>query len=1632
MSDDTHRAQLERRVVAVVAEQLGRPAEEITGDTGFLDLGADSLLLVSLTRHLERETGVRVSMRELFSDADTPARLARLVADRATGTTSPEAAPTAPTTTTAPAAPVTAPPTTPPAPPAAPADVPPPPPPAVPAATGLPTTTPTRLLAGIAELVARDTERPGTDPAVAAAQVRLLGRIADLVAGGLDEPSPTPPATPTGRDTDGDGDGDGDGDEYIEDGEHTGPDFSVYFFGDYPRDEAADEKYRFIVDATRFADRHGFHAAWLPERHFHSFGGLFPNPSVLAAALARETSRIRLHAGSVVLPLHQTVRVAEEWSVVDNLSGGRAGICVASGWHANDFALFPERYGRHRDSMYEQLDDLRRLWRGEAITATSGSGDDIDIRLYPRPIQQMPPLYAAVVGNPDSYRLAAEAGIGIVTNLMTQSIPQLAERVRSYRQARADAGLDPAGGRVVVLLHTYLGDDEATVRRQALGPFTRYMRSSLGLLGQAVNSLGMSIDVATTPEEDMEFLLEQAFQRYCESRALIGTVDGCSHIVDQLIDAGVDEIAAFLDFGLDPADAVAGLPHLDRLRRRFRNARTAPATTATAPAPRSEATPLPPAPAAPPEPDSAPLTYAQERFWLAEQLFPEESTYNEVRAVRLRGELDAAALEDALRSLARRHVTLRSTIRLRDGSPVQVAGDGSAIRMPVIDHTGESETDVVARTMAAESAHRFDVAQGPLFRPRLLRFAPDHHVLFLNAHHAVIDTVSGYILAAEVSELYRAHIAGEDPRLPELPVDYFTHARRQRLDADHTTDLAYWARTLAGDLPVLALPTDRPRPAVLAPTGASVVGYLPKDLSEQAREFSRRHRSTMFMTLLTGFAAALSRITGQREAVIGAALADRPGETERLIGAMLNTVPLRITSDPDENFTDLLERVRDTTMDAYQHGGVPFERILDTVRPPRDTSRTPLFQVLVVFENEEVFDLNLPGVEATVLDAVPDRAIYDLTLYLGNLPDGVRVHAEYNTRLFDETTVHRFIRQFESVLRHALDRPEAPLRAVTALPEPDRAVLDGWQTGPPAAPDGPPPWRHVARHATEQPDLLAMETAETALSYHDLDVLADALAERLAPLGEQPVVAMRLPRGPALLVAQLAVFRRGGVCLPIDHSQPAERMRVMLLDGGATVLLTDADTPAPDGVATWRLDEFGRPTHPTDAPEPTPVPGLASDTAFLLFTSGSTGRPKPVPIAHHAVDNVCQWYIGRTGLTTGTRTTTTGSLGFDLSIMEIWSALTAGATLVVPTEEARHDPVAMTRWLTEQRIEVVWLPTVLAEGVVSLPESDRLPTRVITTAGSALRVAPRPTAPFALVNGYGPAEATILATHATVPPGAEVIPIGRPLPGYRVRLLDEDGEQVSPGVTGELYIGGTGVTSGYLNRPELTAERFTTTTAGELLYRTGDLARWNHRGELEFLGRNDDQVQIRGYRVEPGEVAAALRALPGIDDAAVLGEGDPPELVAHVATADPVEPRTLIERLRRRLPDHMIPRRFAFLPRLPLNPNGKLDRTRLPEAAAPELAPRREPTGRETEVITLWRAELDIAHIDPETSFFDLGGDSLAAARLVAKIRHTTGDPYPLLDFFRAPTVAAMAARLGDAAPRPETTAGTGRVRGSV
>ncbi|MEH1015031.1 MupA/Atu3671 family FMN-dependent luciferase-like monooxygenase [Micromonospora sp. CPCC 206060] len=1699
------------RVCELTAERLGLLASSVDPDRSFFDLGADSLLLITMSRQIDREFGVRVPVRDLFGAVDTPRRLADVVT-RAQPADEPSTARPAepphkvdpprqnePSHQVDPPQQIQAPQhidppqrVGPPQQIQAPQDVDPsqqdgPPRPVdVPRQIGTPTVAARVDAAGGAAvpptgagvgIPAAGSTVGGGRPAsseltgiihrqldLMQQQLTLLGTTGAVPAGPV-PPAPAGPAQrvpvidtgPAASPTTATGDAPDSGtsranrtdrnnktDRNTETGRDSA-DFSLYFFGDYP-DQDNNDKYGVLLDAVQFADEHAFHAVWLPERHFHSFGGIFPNPAVLAAALATRTRRIRLNAGSVVLPLHHPVRVAEEWSMVDNLSGGRVGLGCAPGWHANDFVFFPEHYGRHKQVMYEHLATVRRLWRGEAVAARAGNGEPTEVRLFPRPIQSTPPAFTAIVGNPESYREAARNDVGVVTNLMTQDVAQLAANIALYRRTRAEHGLDPAAGRITVLLHTYLGDDLDRVRAEAFEPFHRYLRSSLGLLGQVTNSLGMTIDLAGTPDEDVRFVLSQAYARYCAERALIGTPQSCREVVTAVLDTGVDEIACFVDFGL-PADAVrAGLPYIDAVRRatphRHPAAATPPAAAdapaATTPGTAATATPTAPGTAATATPTApgtaaaaaggtardevAPLSAAQRRLWITAQLDPNSPAYNEAAAVRLTGPLDVPALHGALQDVVDRHAALRTVYREIDGVPHQVVRATVPVECPVLDRTGrdedEDEDEAVREVMARESRRRFDLTAGPVFAFTLLRFAPTRHVLVLSFHHLATDGGSYAILTREVSEYYRARVDHRAPALPALTTSYPQLARDDRVRGDgREKALRYWLHQLDPPPPTLVLPSDLPRPAVPSATGRSLFRQLPAELTRRIELFSRAERVTAFTTLLSAFGVVLSRFGGGHgDLVVGTGMSGRDDRSADLVGFFINTVPLRLDLHGDPTFRELVARVQATAADGYEHADLPFDELVAALAPVREPGRNPLFDVVVEYERGAAFSFDLPGVTAELLPVGLDKAPADLMVYLSH-DDAVDVHIEYRTEILDPTTVERLVDHLHRFLDAATRSPQSSLTVLTdRLDHPGDGLC-----GPVTPPTGDRLHDLFLRQAAVTPDAVAVVAGPDRWTYRELRERADGLARRVAAEGVGPddIVAVLLPRRPELIAAQLGVLMAGAAFLPLDPDTPPARLTGLLADSGARLVLTGTEIATPDGVTRLLVDEAG----PDGLPAPTAVPG-PEHLAWCVYTSGSTGRPKGVAVPHRAAVNAVTWHVATLGLTGGDVVGHLLGLGFDANLAEIHPALAAGATVALVPADRRADPDRLAAWWSAQGVTVALLPAPLAELVFALRSRPATLPRTLMVGGSQLRRRPPADFPATVVNAYGPTENAIVSTAGRVPPdGTGPVHIGGPVDNVRLYVLDAGGRPVPPGAVGELHVAGRSLARGYLGRPAESAAAFRpepfSGVPGALMYATGDRVRLRGDGTVEFLGRTDDQVKIAGNRVEPGEAAAVLVRLDGVRQAVVIARqdrGPEPYLTAYVVPTDDAEPAAVLRarltgELTGRLPGYLVPRAWVFLDALPTGETGKVDPARLP-APEPDGGDQVPQPGLERLVHDAWCAELGVGRVPLEDGFFATGGHSLGAVRLANRLTDLLGTEVGVDRVLRAPGVRALAASL--------------------
>ncbi|WJE01554.1 non-ribosomal peptide synthase/polyketide synthase [Streptomyces antimycoticus] len=1018
-----------------------------------------------------------------------------------------------------------------------------------------------------------------------------------------------------------------------------------------------------------------------------------------------------------------------------------------------------------------------------------------------------------------------------------------------------------------------------------------------------------------------------------------------------------------------------------------------------------------------------PLSYPQQRLWFLDSFAPDSAEYITPLALRMRGALDVDALGAALTALVARHESLRTTFDAVDGRGVQIVHDPWEIRLEPYDLShlpADGREAELAELLAYERARPFDLRRGPLLRAGLIRLGAQEHVLSLTLHHIITDGWSTGVLTGDLRELYRAALSGEPAALPPLPVHYADFAAWQRAEltaprADE--ELAYWTRQLAG-VPPLELPTDRPRPAVRTKHGATVEFTVPAEVSLRLKEFGHRRGTTLFMTLVAASQILLARLSGGRDIAVGTVTSgrERP-EVERLIGFFVNTLVLRSTVDPQARFGDFLAEVRGTVLDAFAHQAVPFERVVDEVRPVRDTSRTPLFQAMVVLQNAPGRALELPGLELADVELETDTAAFDLTFEFAEAEGGV-LHGliGYSTDLFDASTVERIGTALRALLAGIAEDPRRPVGALPlTTPAELRRTLVEWNDTRREV--DPATLRELfERQAAVSPDATAVRYGKGDLTFAELETAANRLAHRLIGQGVGPerLVALVLPRSVEMLVAQLAVAKAGGAFLPVDPGYPEERVAFMLRDAAPSVVLDDA-------ASVWAEE---------GPAGPPPGRGLTPDhPAYVIYTSGSTGVPKAVVVTHAGLASFSAAAAAHYDVRAGDRVLQFSSPSFDASVLELCVSLPRGAALVIG-EEGPLLGERLAEVLGGQRITHALIPPAALATVPEAAWRAGLPDlRTLIVGGDACsaELVDRWAPGRRLVNSYGPTEATVVSTWSgPLAAGSGAPPIGRPIPNARVYVLDEALRPVPVGVAGELYVAGGGLARGYLGRPGLTAARFVADPfgpAGGRMYRTGDVVRWTGDGELRFLGRADDQVKVRGFRIELGEVESALRRGPQVREAVVAVRETAPtpeqpfggkRLVGYVVPAPGASPTaaSLRDALGRTLPSHMVPSAFATLDALPLTAHGKVDRRALPDpdpapvtSGAGHVAPR---TPMERRIADIWADVLGLERVGVEDNFFDLGGDSILSIQVVSRARQA-GLRLTTKDLFAHQSVAALA-----------------------
>jgi amino acid adenylation domain-containing protein len=1043
--------------------------------------------------------------------------------------------------------------------------------------------------------------------------------------------------------------------------------------------------------------------------------------------------------------------------------------------------------------------------------------------------------------------------------------------------------------------------------------------------------------------------------------------------------------------------------------------------------------------------EEIPLSFNQQQFWLLEQVSPNRATYNVSTGLQIDGPLDVEKLQRAIDRIVDRHEILRTNIVTTHDSAAQIVSPALSIPVRMTDLSmlqDEPATSQRAAIVNEERNHFFDLANGPLMRVRLLKFSDQQHELLFTLHHIICDGWSMNVLLRELTQLYLKNL--DTSVLPQLSIQYADFAVWQRRWIEDETierQLKYWQEQLADAPSALELPTDYERPPVRTYEAGCVSAKLPDELTESLKAFSRKQNVTLFTTLLAAFQTLLFRYSGQDDVVVGTPVAGRTMlESENLIGAFVNTVALRADLSGSPAFQDVLARVRQTMIDAFSHQELPFARVVEALNPERRANRSPIFQVMFSFQNVPAPELAHNGTKFTTMQVANDVAKFDLTLEVAESANGLAISFEYAKDLFAPGTVNRMLGHFLNVLTGVVDDPAQAIVDIELLTFEERQeLLVEWNRNHIALPEVAGIHQLFEAQAAETPGAAALEFRGQQLTYRELNARANQLAHNLIKrgIGAEAMVGVHVERSFEMIVAILGVLKTGAAYVPLDPTYPRERIAFMIQDTAARIVISQSHLSLniDSSVELINLDEVINANECVTNPA---VPVSSSQVALVLYTSGSTGNPKGVMLEHRSLVNFASAAKSTYGINGADRILQFGSLSFDLSLEEMLISLTTGACLVLRTAEMISTPKEFLARCEEWNLSVLDLPTVywheltdaLSKQGLTLPRSIR--TVIIGgEKASSDRVAAWQRIvgnKVRLLNSYGPTETTIAVTWCDLsahPPAAleKCTPIGRPYPNAKAYVLDAQLRPVPIGIHGELHVGGPGVARGYLNRADLTSQKFIANPfsddPSDRLYKTGDVVRYHDDGNIEFLGRSDNQIKIRGFRVELEEIERVIRSHEAVANCVVIATGgDDKRLVAYLITND--NSRAAIPGLRSllkaKLPSYMMPAAFEVLAEFPLASSGKINRRALPEPqfnrAAADATIDLPTTPLEEMLLAAWQEVLKVDVIGVHENFFDLGGHSLLASRLVANVRNTLDVEFNMVEVFEAPTISGLAEML--------------------
>ncbi len=1035
------------------------------------------------------------------------------------------------------------------------------------------------------------------------------------------------------------------------------------------------------------------------------------------------------------------------------------------------------------------------------------------------------------------------------------------------------------------------------------------------------------------------------------------------------------------------------------------------------------------------------VSYSQQSLWFFDRLNPDSSVYNIPNAFRIQGKLDIYAVEAALNEIINRHEILRTTFGDQNGKPVQIIASDFQWKLKVTDFQEYQGLDVrekIRERINEDAWQPFDLEKGPLWRFNLYALSPEEYLLTFTIHHIISDAWSNVLFFTEFFKLYEAFTAGQMLNLPFLPIQFGDYAawQRRRFDERKVREplLAYWKKQLAG-YSILELPTDYPRPLTPSFAGSSQTILLPGELSAKIKELCASHDITLFMLLLAVFKVLLYRYSGQEDAIVGTVVANRSQpEVTGLIGFIMNTIVLRNDLSGNPSFAELLERVKDNTLDAFTHQELPFDLLLEELKPERDISRTPLFQVMYIHQNATDTTLRMQGLQIRSLEIENKVAPFDLRLITQETPEGILCRLDYCTALYKDSTISVMLKHYRNLIEGVVADSGTPIGALPLLSADERhQILEGFNKTTVPYPTDRLIHELFEEQVRKGPERTAVVFEGQSMTYLELNQKANQLAHYLRKLGVGPdvTVGVCLERSFEMVISLLGILKAGGAYVPFDPNYPQERVEYMIENAKVKVLITVSSLleriPGSDRVVIC-LDQEERKIQQENCVNVDS--GVNKDNlAYIIYTSGSTGLPKGAMNTHWGLLNHKLWMQEAYRLTPEDRVLQKTPFSFDVSVWEFFWPLITGATLVMARPEGHKDPQYLIKTIVEQGITIIhFVPSMLAIFLEQPNVRDCISLRQVFCSGEALSInllqKYRAVFKIPIHNVYGPAECSDVSTAWTDDRGEslKVVPIGKPISNVRVYILDQYQNPVPIGVAGELYVSGVSVGKGYINNPVLTKERFLpdpfSPNLGSKMYKTGDLARFLPDGNIEYLGRSDFQVKIRGFRVELGEIEQLLSEYPQVKANAVIAqekENGDKYLVAYIVPQDGqiIETTAIREYLRNKLPQYMLPSAFVFMDRLPLNPNGKLDRKALP---APDftsvtgndhVAPRNE---IEAILADIWKEVIGLAEVGINDNFFEIGGHSLLLAQVNRKMAEVFQREFSLIEMFTYPTISALAA----------------------